>query len=48
MLPSSNPLEPDRQRENSLSDLVRINFKDMNYLANNGRSLCTVPSECME
>lgn len=32
----------------SLSDLVKISFKDSNYLSNSGRNICTAPTDCME
>lgn len=32
----------------SLSDLVKISFKDSNFLSNSGRNICTAPAECME
>jgi hypothetical protein len=46
-MPTLSNAAKEGSRNQFLSDLVKINFKDANYLANNGRSLCTVPMECM-
>lgn len=32
----------------SLSDLVKISFKDNHFLSNSGKNICTAPAECME
>jgi hypothetical protein len=38
----------DDHHNRSLSDLVKISFKDSNFLSNSGRNICTAPAECME
>jgi hypothetical protein len=38
----------DDHHSRSLSDLVKISFKDSNYLSNSGKNITTAPTECME
>lgn len=45
-MPTRGKSIPSRSR--FLSDLVKISFKDGHFLANNGKSLCTVPAPCMQ
>lgn len=45
-MPTRGKSHPHRSR--FLNDLVKISFKDGHFLANNGKSLCAVPSACMQ
>lgn len=45
---AGNALKLEGSSLRCISDLVKISFKDNNYLASNGRSICTAPSECTE
>ncbi len=38
----------DDHQSRSLSDLVKISFKDSNYLSNSGKNITTAPADCME
>jgi hypothetical protein len=40
----SNLLKADENENRCLSDLLKISFRDGNYVANSGKNICAVPS----